>query len=120
MATGAEDDISPDDAARALDEARADQVGTYPARSVGFGMIHTSELYDGGDHQQFVVALTDGSREAAIVARLSGTAVAVITAQGEDPGEHLLERMRRAVGTLPNDGHRYENVILNHPAMYTA
>jgi hypothetical protein len=28
--------------------------------------------------------------------------------------------MQKAVGTLPNDGHRYENIILNHPAIYNA
>jgi hypothetical protein len=28
--------------------------------------------------------------------------------------------MRSAVGTLPNDGNRYENVILNHPKSYSS
>ena len=41
-------------------------------------------------------------------------------ARSEEVAEHLLERMRNAVGTLPNDGARYENVILNHPGLYSA
>lgn len=113
-------DASAGEAEAALAAARADQAGEYAARSVGFGVIRAGELYDGGDLQEFVIAITDGTRQAAIVARLSGSAVARLRARGEDPAEHLLERMRSAVGTLPNDGRRYENVILNHPAMYTA
>ena len=46
--------------------------------------------------------------------------MAGLEARGEDVDAHLLERMRSAVGTLPNDGHRYENVILNHPRGYSA
>jgi hypothetical protein len=118
MLAGHAADASAAEAALAV--ARADQAGEYAARSVGFGVIRAGELYDDGDWQEFVIAITDGTRHAAIVARLSGSAVAGLLARGEDPAEHLLERMRSAVGTLPNDGRRYENVILNHPAMYTA
>lgn len=48
----------------------------------------------------------------AIVARLSGSAVAALRARGEDFSEHLLEGVRKAVGTQPHDGRRYKNVIL--------
>jgi hypothetical protein len=118
---GAELDVPREAAVAAVDAAREDmEHGGLGGRSLGFAIIRAGDLYAGGDWQEFLVVVSDGEREAAIVARLSGTAVAVLAARGEDPGEHLLERMRNAVGTLPNDGRRYENVILNHPAIYSA
>ncbi len=103
-------------AQHALDEASADATG----RSVGMAIAEVGELYGGGDYQRFLVVVSDGERAALIEARLSGSAVAVVEARGEDAPSHLLERMRSAVGSLPNDGHRYENVILNHPRGYSA
>jgi hypothetical protein len=112
--------VSAADARAAVERARADKEGGLGGRSLGFAIIHARNLYDGGDFQEFLVAVTDGTRDAAIIARLSGSAVAGLKARGEDVVAHLLERMQNAVGTLPNDGRRYENVILNHPAIYNA
>lgn len=89
-------------------------------RSVGFAIGQVGHLYDGGDFQRFLIVISDGKRAALIEARLSGSAVAGLEARGEDVEAHLLERMRSAVGTLPNDGRRYENVILNHPRDYAS
>lgn len=100
----------------AVDEAVADAA----TRSVGMAIAEVGALYDGGDFQRFLIVVSDGRRAALIEARLSGSAVAGLEARGEDVDAHLLERMRSAVGTLPNDGHRYENVILNHPRDYGA
>jgi hypothetical protein len=104
------------EAQQALDEAIADAAG----RSVGMAIAEVGALYDGGDYQRFLVVISDGDRAALIEARLSGSAVAGLEARGEDVESHLLERMRSSVGTLPNDGHRYENVILNHPRGYAS
>lgn len=100
----------------ALDAAIADASG----RSVGMAIAEVGALYDGGDFQRFRVVVSNGGRAALIEARLSGSAVAGLEARGEDVAAHLLERMRSAVGSLPNDGHRYENVILNHPLGFSA
>jgi hypothetical protein len=100
----------------AVDEAVADAA----TRSVGMAIAEVGSLYDGGDFQRFLIVISDGERAGLIEARLSGSAVAGLEARGEDVEAHLLERMRSAVGTLPNDGHRYENVILNHPRAYSA
>jgi hypothetical protein len=120
LLAGAEPDVPREAAVAAVGAAREDkEYGGLGGRSLGFAIIRASDLYAGGDWQEFLVVVSDGERHAAIVARLSGSAVAVLAARGEDAGEHLLERLRNAVGTLPNDGHRYENVILNHPATYS-
>jgi hypothetical protein len=100
----------------AVDEAVADAA----ARGVGMAIADVGALYDGGDFQRFLIVISDGDRAALIEARLSGSAMAGLEARGEDVEAYLVERMRSAVGTLPNDGHRYENVILNHPRGYSA
>ena len=99
----------------AVDEAIADSA----TRSVGMAIAEVGGLYDGGDFQVLLIVISDGERAALIEARLSGSAVAGLEARGENVEAHLLERMRSAVGTLPNDDRLYENVILNHPRDYS-
>jgi hypothetical protein len=103
-----------------LEAAVAAAIADAATRGVGIAVGEVGVLYDGGDYQRFLIVISDGTRAALIEAHLSGSAVAGLAARGEDVEAHLLERMRSAVGTLPNDGQRYENVILNHPRGYAA
>jgi hypothetical protein len=113
-AAAAEEARAGVEAARA-DREREDAAGILGPRELGFGLIRAGQLYDGGDWQELLFAVTDGEREAAIVARLSGSLVASLTARGEDVVGHAFERLRGAAGSLPDDGRRYENVLLHHP-----
>jgi hypothetical protein len=75
----------------------------------------TAKQCVGADYEPFPRRRHRRERAALVEVRLSGSAVTVVGARGQDVSAHLLERMRLAVGTLPNDGKRYDNVILNQP-----
>jgi hypothetical protein len=97
-------------AARAgIEAADENRTGGFGGRSLGFGVIASR---DQGDGTNFVVAVTDGDRRGAITARLSGTLMAKLRHEGVDPAEHVVERLQSATGSLPNDGNRYLNIIL--------
>ena len=115
MLAGRVDGVGPDEARRGLEAARANREQGYGGRTLGFGVIQARPLYEGGDWQQFLVAVTDGERQAAITVSFSGSQIAALNARGEDVTAHLLDRLQGATGSLPNDGHRYENIILHHP-----
>jgi hypothetical protein len=61
------------------------------------------------------VAVTDGERQAAVVARMSRSHLASLEAHGEDHISHLIGRLNGIAGNFPNDGNRYENVLLHDP-----
>ena len=111
--------VTPEQVESAIAAAENDRAGGYRGRTLGFGLILARPLYDGGDWQEFVVVVTDGTRHAQIVARLTGTAAG----RFDDVAarwEHVHERLQGAVGSLKNDGLRYENVVLNHPLGFGA
>src|SRR5262249_28734798 len=94
------------DAARA---ARHENVISGP-RTLGFGLIKAEEPFDG---QRFLVAVTDGERDAAITVTLTGTLVAVLDARKEDAAAHALDRVARASGGIKGE-HGYVEVLLAH------
>jgi hypothetical protein len=113
------DGITPAQVEAAIAAAEDDRTGGYSGRTLGFGVILARPLYEGGDWQEFVVAVTDGTRHAQMVVRLSRTAAA----QFDDVAarwEHVRERLQGATASLRNDGRRYENVLLYHPLGFGA
>jgi hypothetical protein len=73
MIAGDVDGISPAQAQTAVEAVTRDRKGGLGGRSLGFAVIQARPLYEGGDWQEFVVAVSDGGRNAAILARLSGS-----------------------------------------------
>lgn len=114
MLAGRVNGIASEEASRAVSEALGSRT-EHGGRSVGFGVIQARPLYEGGDRQEFLVVVTDGKRQAAITVSLSGTQIAILQARGEPVLAHLLDRLQGAAGSLPNDGRRYDNLVLNHP-----
>jgi hypothetical protein len=96
-------------------EQRFEGVANAP-RTLGFGVIRADEPVDG---LHFLVAVTDGSRDAAVSVTLAGTLVAVLGARGEDPAWHLIDRISRDAGEFKVD-RRYEEILLHHPFVFTA
>jgi hypothetical protein len=115
MRDGAWEGVEAAQVQAALEAAEADRTGGYGGRVLGFGMILARPVHEGGDWQEFVVAVTDGERQAQMVVRLSGSALPRIDNTDEARWEHVRERLQNAAGSLPNDGRRYENVLLHHP-----
>jgi hypothetical protein len=109
MLRGDDPTVSAEQARTALDEANADRTGGWRGRDLGFAILRA---HDASDGQDFDVLVTDGTRVAAMLAHLSGTQVAV---HAEAVVEQVLDRLRGAAGSLPNDGNRYENILLYHP-----
>ena len=109
MLKGDDPNVSAAQARTALDEANEDRRGGGRGRGLGFAILRA---YAPNDGQDFDVLVTDGTRTAAMLAHLSGTQVAV---HAEAVVEHVLDRLRGASGSLPNDGNRYENILLYHP-----
>ena len=64
-----------------------------------------------GDGCNFRVVITDGEQDGMVVARLSGSRLATSEVQGREH-EHLVERLHQASGSLPNDGNRWLNMVL--------
>ena len=67
------------------------------------------------------VLATDGELQGVIIVRLSRTLLAVLSARGDDPEEHLVERLQNAAASLPNDGNRWLNIVLqDEPLSFSA
>jgi hypothetical protein len=106
---GQDDRLPSADGLTAIDWAREDMASGYGGRSLGFAVLDSLGRGDGVD---FRVVVTDGNESGVIVARLSRTLIATLDARGEKAESHLLERLHGAVGSLPNDGNRWLNVVL--------
>jgi len=109
MLTGADELVEPRQAEAALERALQDKAGGYAGRSLGFAVI---DYLLKGDGTNYRVLVTDGELQGVIVARLSGTLMSMLAARGEDPKQHLVERLQNAAGSLPNDGNRWLNIVL--------
>ena len=88
--------------------ARANMNGPVGSRSLGFAVIDSIQK---GDGRNYRVAVTDGNQDGVIIARLSGSLLAS-SRSGDDPETHLVERLQGPVGSLPNDGNRWLNIVL--------
>jgi hypothetical protein len=73
--------VSAEEAQAGLDAARDFMQGGYAGRSPGVGVIH--EWPDRNDEYEFLVAVTDGTRNAAVIAKLGGSQRAVVEARGD-------------------------------------
>ena len=101
------------DAAR---QARLEDVISAP-RTLGFGVIRAEDPFDG---QRFLVAVTDGERDAAITITLTSTLIVELGIKGEHTSTYVIERISRAAsGTFKAD-RRYEEVLLAHPYTFSA
>ncbi|HWB21503.1 MAG TPA: hypothetical protein VG652_01295 [Gaiellaceae bacterium] len=101
---------SAEAAKRGLDDAYVNrEEGPLGPRSLGFGHIIEEP---GDDSVVHVLAITDGERQGIIRAWLSNSSLAGVEAVGESGGAHAVARLQQSSGTLPNDGKRYENMIL--------
>jgi hypothetical protein len=80
-------------------------------------IIKAEEPFDG---QRFLVAVTDGSRDAAVEVNLTGTLVATLSNRGEDAFAHAFERISRAAYGSVKVEHRYQEVLIVHPYTFSA
>jgi hypothetical protein len=104
---------SQDEASRALDDARRNldadglDVGVALIKALGRGS---------GDWFEFVYAITDGEREAAVMVQLSGTQAGTVENKGvETVEEHVIGRLRGIIGQFPSSSDRYLNLIAYSP-----
>jgi hypothetical protein len=106
---GSDEFAQPAQAEAARARALQNKEGGFGGRSLGFAVIDSQPRGDGTNYR---VLVTDGEQEGVIVVRLSGTLLAVLPARGADAEEHLVERLQNAAGSLPNDGNRWLNMVL--------
>jgi hypothetical protein len=112
MAAGAEASVAPAQVTGALEQALQNKeggLGGLGGRSLGFAVIDSQQKGDGANYR---VLVTDGEQHGVIVARLSGTLLSMLAARGTDENDHLVERLQNATGSLPNDGNRWLNIVL--------
>jgi hypothetical protein len=116
MQAGSFDHITPQEAEVGLAEARTWLEGGLGGRRLGFGLIKTMPLYEGGDWLPVWAAITDGQRAGAILVTLNGSAAAAGSDAGEDPSAHVLDRLRTML--MPNLHSHFDQVALAHPIRY--
>jgi hypothetical protein len=108
MLAGVWKGVSPEAAQRALIDAEANRTEGHFRRTLGFGVIAAEPR---GDAVDYLVAVSDGDRRAAIKARLSRTRLATLDA-GTSPRSYVVQRLQELTGTLQNFGLWFENVVL--------
>jgi hypothetical protein len=109
MAAGADASVAPAQVAGATEQALQNKEGGLGGRSLGFAVIDSQQKGDGANYR---VLVTDGEQHGVIVARLSGTLRSMLAVRGTDENDHLVERLQNATGSLPNDGNRWLNIVL--------
>jgi hypothetical protein len=109
IVAGTDGFATPAQAEAALARALNNKEGGLSGRSLGFAIIDSQSKGDGANYR---VLVTDGERHGVIVARLSRTLLSMLAAQGTDDRDHLVERLQKATGSLPNDGNRWLNIVL--------
>jgi len=118
MLEGFDELVEPQQAEAALERALHDKAGGYAGHSLGFAVI---DFLPKGDGTNYRVLVTDGELQGVIVVRLSGTLLRMLEARGEEPAEHLVERLQNAAGSLLNDGNRWLNIVLQpEPLQFNA
>lgn len=115
---GSDQFAQPAQAEAALERALQNKESGFGGRSLGFAVIDSQPRGDGTNYR---VLVTDGEHQGVIVARLSGTLLSILAARAEDPQEHLVERLQSASRSLPNDGNRWLNIVLqDEPLSFNA
>lgn len=107
--------VSPEEARRGLDEARADlESGRGKGYGLGFGFI--ADLGDDGDARRFCFAVADAERAASIHVRVSGSRLATIAAQEESVRGWLEDQLYHRTGSVRSDQDRYHALVSGpHP-----
>jgi hypothetical protein len=85
--------------------------------TLGFGVIRAEAPFDG---QRFLVAVTDGERDAAITITLTDTLIVELGIAGEHTSTYVIERISRAASGSFKADRRYEEVVLAHPYTFSA
>jgi hypothetical protein len=119
MLAGRSREATEDQAREGLQAARRQRVENVigEPRTVGFGIIKAEEPLNG---QRFLVAVTDGSRDAAISVELTNTLILELGIKGEHTSTYVIERINSAASDSFKDEHRYEEVLLAHPYTFSA
>ena len=85
--------------------------------TLGFGVIRAGEPING---QRFLVAVTDGERDAAIAVTLTNTLILELGVKGEHTSTYVIERISSAASGSFEADDRYEEVLLAHPYTFSA
>jgi len=118
MLAGRSREATEDEAREGLEAARRQRVenAISAPREVGFGIIKAKEPLDG---QRFLVAVTDGERNAAITVTLTHTLILELGIEGEHTSTYVIERISSAASGSFKAEHRYEEVLLAHPYTFS-
>jgi len=119
MLAGRSHEATEEEAREGLEAARrqrAENVISAP-REVGFGIIKAEGPLLG---QRFLVAVTDGEREAAITITLTEMLILELGMKGERSSTYVIERISSAASGSFKAEHRYEEVLLAHPYTFSA
>ena len=119
MLDGRSRDATADEARAALEAARkARGEDVVSPSTLGFGVIRAGEPING---QRFLVAVTDGERDAAAIAvTLTNTLILELGVKGEHTSTYVIERISRAASGSFEADDRYEEVLLAHPYTFSA
>ena len=119
MLDGRSRDATADEARAGLESARktrGEDVISAP-RTLGFGVIRAEDPING---QRFLVAVTDGERDAAITVTLTNTLILELGIKGEHTSTYVIERISSAASGSFEADDRYEEVLLAHPYTFSA
>ena len=118
MLDGRSRDATADEARAALEAARkARGEDVVSPSTLGFGVIRAGEPING---QRFLVAVTDGERDAAIAVTLTNTLILELGVKGEHTSTYVIERISSAASGSFEADDRYEEVLLAHPYTFSA
>jgi hypothetical protein len=107
---------SSEEAKRGIEAARVDVAeGRGSGYGVGFGFIKNFGAIDGQDGQTLGFAITDGTREANVHARISETQLGSVTAEEEDVASWISDRLYAIAGGIARDEDRYLTILRMHP-----
>jgi hypothetical protein len=110
--------VTDGDAEAAVEAARMDLGVGFGGRRIGIALIKALPLYAEGDSMPAWYAISDGERDGAIKAKLSGSQHAVVTNCGEDPVEELTDRLRHLL--IPDSGDYFDQLALAHPIPFSS
>ena len=118
MLDGRSRDATADEARAALEAARkARGEDVVSPSTLGFGVIRAGDPING---QRFLVAVTDGERDAAIAVTLTNTLILELGVKGEHTSTYVIERISSAASGSFEADDRYEEVLLAHPYTFSA
>jgi hypothetical protein len=118
MLAGRSREATADEARAGLEAAwrtRTEDAAAAP-RALGFGVIKAGEPLA---NQRFLVAVTDGERDAAITIVLTNTLILELGIKGEHTSAYVIQRIGRVASDSFKADDRYEEVLLAHPFTFS-